>query len=453
MKKIVIAIVVLALLAGGVLWFTGALRPTAAQGQVAAQSDIPAVKASEEIVAEAVVVPAQSAALSMSGGGIVVQVMVAEGDRVAAGQVLARLDAARLTNAVLEAQASLKTAEAQLAKAQVGPSAEDIAAAEAAVEVAKSGVQTAEGAVAAARASLARTQAGPSAESIAIAQARLQQVTAAPSAETIAIAERRVEAAKNALFGAQAQRDGICGAKGRGATGADCNGGKANVQRSEEEVRIAELQLAQLKAGPSREDVAFAQAQLEQAKAGPTQEDIAAAEAQVQQALGQLSTAQAQVKQAEVNLARARKGATPEDVAVVRAQVEQAQVAVEQAKSSLTDTELRAPFAGVVVSLNVKEGEYIAPGQVAAQLADLGNWEIRTTDLTELNVVKVQEGAAVTMNFDAIPGLELPGKVLRVKTLGENKRGDITYEVVVSPDTQDARLRWNMTTKVNIKPS
>jgi len=56
------------------------------------------------------------------------------------------------------------------------------------------------------------------------------------------------------------------------------------------------------------------------------------------------------------------------------------------------------------------------------------------------------------MTFDAIPALELSGKVTHIKVLGENKQGDITYIVTVTPDRQDERLRWNMTASVAITP-
>ena len=40
----------------------------------------------------------------------------------------------------------------------------------------------------------------------------------------------------------------------------------------------------------------------------------------------------------------------------------------------------------------------------------------------------------------------------RIKEIGENKMGDITYTVIVIPDEQDDRLRWNMTATVVIEP-
>jgi len=83
-------------------------------------------------------------------------------------------------------------------------------------------------------------------------------------------------------------------------------------------------------------------------------------------------------------------------------------------------------------------------------VADLAAWQIETTDLTELNVVRVGAGSPVTMTFDALPGLELSGTVSRIRALGENKQGDITYVVTITPDQQDERLRWNMTAAVSI---
>ena len=56
------------------------------------------------------------------------------------------------------------------------------------------------------------------------------------------------------------------------------------------------------------------------------------------------------------------------------------------------------------------------------------------------------------ITVDALPGVEIPGKVTRIRAYGENRQGDIVYMVVVKPDRQDERLRWNMTASVSIKP-
>ena len=82
------------------------------------------------------------------------------------------------------------------------------------------------------------------------------------------------------------------------------------------------------------------------------------------------------------------------------------------------------------------------------QLADLAHWHVETTDLTELNVVRVKEGDRATITFDALPGETFDGVVEGINTIGENYRGDISYTAIVRPERTDPRLRWNMTAAV-----
>ncbi len=125
------------------------------------------------------------------------------------------------------------------------------------------------------------------------------------------------------------------------------------------------------------------------------------------------------------------------------------QAARDLAVERLKHARLLAPFAGTVVSLDATVGKYVTAGTSVLRLADVSAWQIETTDLTELDIVKIQKGMPASITFDAIPGFESPGKVSLIKLFGENRQGDIVYTVVVTPDQQDARLRWNMTAKVS----
>ena len=94
----------------------------------------------------------------------------------------------------------------------------------------------------------------------------------------------------------------------------------------------------------------------------------------------------------------------------------------------------------------------MAPGVPVVQLADLGNLQIETDDLTELDIAGVGEGAPAVVAFDGVPGLELTGIVARIRGYGEKTQGDMTYAVTIQLDEQDARLRWNMSASVTIEP-
>ena len=148
--------------------------------------------------------------------------------------------------------------------------------------------------------------------------------------------------------------------------------------------------------------------------------------------------------QAQAQLDEVKTGARVEDIAAAEAEVAAATAAVQQALVGLRNTELRAPFAGVIATLNVTAGEQVSPSGAVIQLADDNTWEIETSDLTELDIVGITPGKKVTLTFDALPDLELSGTVDRIRPIGQDNRGDTVYTVVVAPDKQDARRMWNM---------
>lgn len=83
---------------------------------------------------------------------------------------------------------------------------------------------------------------------------------------------------------------------------------------------------------------------------------VAAAQSQVAAVRSQVDTAQAQVA-----AARGQQQALDAQIATAQARLEQAQVALE-------DTQLYAPFDGVVAYMNLRENEYYTPQSVSSQL-------------------------------------------------------------------------------------
>lgn len=197
-RKAVIAVIaslIMLVVIGGVL-STRSKEGQVSRGSVQAIEQIPPVKAPDVVVADAKVVPASSAALSLSTGGIVTDVLVREGERVEAGQVLLRLDAEAQKAAVEQAKAALQRAEAQLAQMKAGARPQEIEAAKALVDVAQ--------------AHLTRAQVtGPQLEA-AIAEAEVRRTTAQlqllmaeERPQTVAMGEAEVAAARAALLQAE----------------------------------------------------------------------------------------------------------------------------------------------------------------------------------------------------------------------------------------------------------
>lgn len=435
---------------------------------------IGAVRSNGAITAEGQVVPVRNVQLASTTGGTVSEVLVNEGEQVDASSVLVRLDSAQARSAVNQAQAGLQRAQANLTALRAGPRREDVDAAVAAVESAKAqqakllegsrpeDVKAAEAALAAAQASLAKVQQGPDSDVVAAAKNDLAKLKAGPTAEEIKAATLGVEQAKNALWAAQTSRDGVCGSAG--VPRFQCDAANSQVAIAQTQVEVAQNNLKQVTAGPRPEDIATAQAHLDKLMQGPTPADVANARSQVQAAQARLDALKTPVRQADLDAAQAavqqsvaqlavvQAPARPEAIAAAEADVASAQAALEGARVALADREIRAPFAGIVANLDVKPGAFVPPGAAIVGVADPTSWQVETTDLTELNVTRVQVGQPATLTFDAIPGLTLPARVARIKALGAKDRGDILYTVTLEPTRPDDRLRWNMTAAVNITP-
>jgi HlyD family secretion protein len=160
------------------------------------------------------------------------------------------------------------------------------------------------------------------------------------------------------------------------------------------------------------------------------------------------------VREAQANLEQLAAPARDVDLAAALARVELAEVALRQAERDMEKATLRAPFAGTVGEVNLNLGESASPNgaRAAVVLADTSAWRIETTDLSERDVVRIAIGDPVTLTFEAIPDLSLPGTVTSIKPLGTDSFGDITYTVVVTPDEWDDRLRWQMSAIVTVEP-
>ena len=141
---------------------------------------------------------------------------------------------------------------------------------------------------------------------------------------------------------------------------------------------------------------------------------------------------------------RLKGGADAEQLAVLEARL-------EAAEAGLAAFSVIAPFDGVVADLDAKLGGSINAGEPAVTVADFSQWLVQTTDLTEIDVVHLEEGQPVSVTLDAIPDVELTGEILAIgQTFAENQ-GDVVYEVTLLLTDAHPAMRWGMTAAVNFE--
>ena len=202
-----------------------------------------------------------------------------------------------------------------------------------------------------------------------------------------------------------------------------------------------------------------AEAGLQLAEAGvrQAQVELANAEAEMQrssalQAQNFVSAQAVDTARRRVDLARAGVASAQASVASARATIAAAaaQQAVQQVNQA--NTEIRAPFDGVVLVKNANVGDMITPFSSAAgsqgavvTMADMGTLEVEA-DVSESNVGKVKIDMPVEIALDALPELRFRGSVVRVVPTVD--RAKATVMTKVRFEDIDPRVLPEMSAKV-----
>jgi HlyD family secretion protein len=452
-----------------------------------------------------------SVALAFKSPGRITAISVQPGDRVKAGQALATESTTDLQAALDGARASLAQAQANLASLQAGIGDAQRNVADAAVAAARAaaddasanlnatkdsvdsdvalsdaGVQSAETNLAVAQAALAGAK-EQEAKELAADQAAVDnaqkalQAQNAVQATDLKVAQSQLEKAKDDLWAAQTNRDGICG-QGKGFA---CNAADTSVGAAQTAVDTAAAQLEQAQKQGAQQAVA-AQDALDQARAQLARDrarddaTVASAEGQVRQASDALNvasrtaanararsrvtdqTAHAQVDQTASALTSAQAAyrvavATPTEASLgaARAQVDGARAAVESAQANLDDATLRAPFDGTVGSVSGAVGEWVgnasggSSGDGVIQVLDLDHLTV-VAQVNEADMAGVDVGNPVAFTINAFPGQAFAGKVTAVQPQGQSTQNVVTYSVTTAIDATPAKLLPGMTANVAI---
>ena len=396
-------------------------------------------------------VPAGQENVNFRVAGQITEIDIRVGDRVAAGQLLARLDSTSQQSSLNQAQASLASAQASLQAASTPLTAAQVAQLQHAVAAAQQNYTDTVNSV------------GWQNQQDAFTLQTDQQ----NYADTVASVN-----AQNQVDATAVQNDGTQLSIDQAKFSSDgCTSGSTTPTCQSDQTAITRDQ-SQLAADQSRQhlDAISGQSRVNQAAAQIT----AAQQHQASdQASGQarINQAAAQVTSAQDNLA-VQTESRPNSIASARAQVASAQAQVQAAQLALNETTLTAPAGGVVASINGEVGETApngggataqAPGSTAPQPSSSGSSGsgafVVLTDTSSYQAVipfaetdgaRLQPDQEASLTFDAVPNLTISGHVLRVGPSATVASSVVTYYATFVLNHSDPRLKSGMTANVSV---
>ncbi|HZY40411.1 MAG TPA: efflux RND transporter periplasmic adaptor subunit [Anaerolineae bacterium] len=160
-----------------------------------------------------------------------------------------------------------------------------------------------------------------------------------------------------------------------------------------------------------------------------------------------VKSAWAQMQQAQPSLTNLTSP-RDEKLTIAQAQLEQAHLAWEQAKLSLADAAIVAPFGGVITHVNIKVG---GPSGTSAaiELADVHQYHVDVL-VDETEIAQIQPDQAAQITLGALSGITLTGKVAAIDPAGQVVQGVVNFNVRIDLDPTDAPLKLDMTTSARI---
>lgn len=134
-------------------------------------------------------------------------------------------------------------------------------------------------------------------------------------------------------------------------------------------------------------------------------------------------------------------------------QVATAKEQVQRAQTNLGYATITSPIDGTVISKSVEEGQTVAASFNTPELftiaKDLTNMQV-VADVDEADIGAVKEGDRVTFTVDAYPEDTFEGTVKQVRLQATTTNNVVTYEVVISAQNADLKLKPGLTANVTI---
>lgn len=223
---------------------------------------------------------------------------------------------------------------------------------------------------------------------------------------------------------------------------------------------LATLQAAQAGQGQAAASLQQAQAGLRQAQVEQVNADAELQRALELQSREFVSPQAVDAVRRRADLARAGVASAQAGIAAARGTIAAAAAQLQVQAVARANTEIRAPFDGVVLVKNANVGDMITPFSSAAgaqgavvTMADMGTLEVEA-DVSESNVGQIAIEMPVEITLDALPQVRFRGTVARIVPTVD--RAKATVMTKIRFEQLDPRVLPEMSAKVvflNQRPS
>jgi HlyD family secretion protein len=336
--------------------------------------------------------------ISFKVPGRLIALNVKEGDRVAAGALIAQLDQTSTLRARSQQQAGVASANGQLAQILT------------AIQYQREQIEN--------ELTLRRAE-------LRAAESQLADLVAGSRPQEITQARAALDDART--WHQQASEDWARAEtlfKNEDISRAQYDQFRARFESTRQTVRQAEQRLALVEEGPRAQQIETARAQVERARAA--------------------------IKLAETNRLELKR--REQEIAVRKAEIERAKAGVSMIDAQLDDTTVTSPINGVVLVKSAEAGEVLAAGATVVTIGDLDRPWLRAF-IGEKDLGRIKLGGKVKLTTDSYPGKVYWGRISFIASEAEftpkqiqtaDERVKLVYKIKIDVENPNQELKSNM---------
>ncbi len=473
MKKIIVSIVVILVLAGGTFVSWGWIKGRSKKDDEA-EKQVEVVKRGDfqkRISATGNLEPLVDVEVKSNVEGEIVKLHVDEGDYVEAGQVLLDIDPEQIQEDKKQAAANVDAATAQLeqAKLNIDLKAEEL----------ESKLRQALDNVEIAKANLKTTLAGSQTQ-ITQAETQIQTTKNDLAEDRIALEQAEIELSRAQIRRSELETELESAKVARDNATSEWERNKELFEKKL--VSKKSLEEAESRYASSQSQYKSAEKRLESQKKTEDSQDktinarksaIATRELTMEyqrlnrEKLIEMRQAEEEEKRLQLQIATTRlqeiqrtleneKLVTEQSKASAKANLLRNQSNLKNQEERLGWTTIKAPMAGTVILLEIEEGEIVTSGRSAFSqspplmtIADLSKMVVKTY-INEVDMERLNLDQEAEIKVDAYKDKEYEGHVAEISPSGEERDNIITFEVIVEVVGSPPELRPGMSADVDV---
>lgn len=128
--------------------------------------------------------------------------------------------------------------------------------------------------------------------------------------------------------------------------------------------------------------------------------------------------------------------------------VEAQRINLQQKQLTYQNLFITAPFNGVIAKISVKPSDSVSSGASIGTI--ITKEKVADITVNEVDAAKIVTGQKATLTFDAISDLSITGIVQSIDLVGTVTQGVVNYNVKITFDVQDDRVKSGMSVSASI---